>query len=86
MISRLIDIEVPKEIQTRHSIKYTNPGNYTIQDYAASFVYGMGETQRNRFKEMLKNNIQCGISVAKSYGVDYTDFINNVKKLLKVEV
>lgn len=84
MISRLIDIEVPKEIKSNKNIIY-NPGNYTINDYAASFVYGMGEKQRERFKQMITHNIQCGMSVAKSYGVDYDGFMDKVKKLLKVE-
>jgi hypothetical protein len=61
-------------------------GNFTIQDYANAFIQGMGETQKNRFKKMLENNIECGMSVAENYGIDYKEFIEEVKKQLKVGV
>ena len=84
MINKLIDINPiityttakPKEISSKP----------TILDYAASFVNGMSETQRNRFKKMLESGIECGLSVAESYDVNYSDFIKEVKKLLMVEV
>lgn len=86
MINRLIDMEVliPKNKQIINNIK-TN-SDYSIQEYAIAFIYGMSENQKDRFKKMLENNIECGMSVAKSYGVDYSDFIEEVKKQLKVEV
>ena len=65
--------------------KNTN-GKYSIQDYAISFIYGMGNTQRERFKKMLQHGIKCGESVALNYGVDYNDLINEVKRILDVEV
>lgn len=59
--------------------------NFTIEDYAITFVYGMGKTQRDRFKKMLEQNIKCGESVAYNYGVNYDDLISEVKRILKVE-
>ena len=61
----------------------TNP---TIEEYARAFINGMGETQRNRFKKMLENGINCGMSIADNYGVDYDDFIIEVKKQMGVVV
>ena len=60
-------------------------GNYSIQDYAIAFIYGMGNVQRERFKKMLQQGIKCGESVALNYGVDYNDLINEVKRILEVE-
>jgi len=59
---------------------------YKIEDYAITFIYGMGQTQRDRFKQMLEQGYECGKSVAANYKIDYDDFIKEVKKLLKVEV
>ena len=53
--------------------------------YAVAFIEGMSETQRERFKNMLENKIECGMSVAKLYGLDYQEFISEVKKELGVE-
>lgn len=61
-------------------------GKYSIQDYAIAFIYGMGNSQRERFKKMLQNGIKCGESVALNYGVDYNDLMNEVKRILNVEV
>lgn len=63
----------------------TNKTNFSIEDYAITFVYGMGKTQRDRFKKMLEQNIKCGESVAYNYGVNYDDLIKEVKRILKVE-
>ena len=86
MINRLIDMEIsiPKNKLIINGIK--SNGDYTVEEYAIAFIYGMSESQKDRFKKMLENNIECGMSVAKSYGVDYEDFINEVKKQLRVEV
>lgn len=62
-----------------------NNGNYSIEDYAITFVYGMGKSQRDRFKKMLEQNIKCGESVAYNYGVDYDKLMQEVKRILKVE-
>lgn len=59
--------------------------DYTIQDYAISFIYGMSNKQRERFKKMLQSGARCGESVALSYGVDYNDLINEIKRILNVE-
>lgn len=83
MISRLINLEVPKI--TKEIPSHISNGNYTIQEYAMAFITGMSDTQRERFKKMLENQLQCGMSVAKSYGIDYDEFIEEVKKQLKVE-
>ena len=60
-------------------------GKYSISDYAISFVYGMGKTQRERFKEMLEQGISCGQSIASNYGVDYDELMKEVKRILDVE-
>lgn len=57
----------------------------SLKDYAVAFIEGMSETQRERFKNMLENKIECGMSVAKLYGLDYQEFISEVKKELGVE-
>lgn len=63
-------------------IKY---GTYSIKDYAYAFITGMDKVQCMRFKKMLENGIECGKSVSESYGVDYDDFIKEVKKQLEVD-
>lgn len=84
MINRLINIDITppknKKVENLHS------GHYTIEEYAIAFISGMSDTQQNRFKQMLENNIESGMGVAKSYGIDYKEFINEVKKQLKVSV
>lgn len=85
MINRLIDMEpMKKQIDKPKIIPI--PTNATMQEYAMAFIAGMGETQRNRFKKMLESGIKCGMSVAESYGIDYDDFITEVKNQLKVGV
>lgn len=59
--------------------------NFTVTDYAISFVYGMGTEQRKRFKQMLDNGISCGKSVAMNYGVNYDELMTEVKRILNVE-
>lgn len=83
MISNLINMNVPKE---PIKIQPVENSNYTIKDYARAFINGMGETQKLRFKQMLDNNIQCGMSVADNYGIDYDKFITEVKNELNKEV
>ena len=62
----------------------TEDGKFTVEQYANSFINGMSITQRNRFKQMLQNNIECGMSVAENYGIDYATFIQEVKKQMEV--
>ena len=81
MINRLIDMN-PIITIDKHAPKVSIEASIT--DYAIAFLNGLGDTQKTRFKKMLENNIQCGMSVAETYGVDYTEFINEVKRLLKV--
>ena len=75
-------MQMPVE-KSFNQITLTN-GQFSIEDYAIAFVYGMGKKQRDRFKKMLEHNIKCGESVADSYGVDYNQFITEVKRILKV--
>lgn len=82
MINRLIDMEV-QPIET-FTVTPINNTNYTIEEYANAFINGMGETQKERFKKMLQNDIKCGMSVAENYGINYDDFINEVKKQMEV--
>lgn len=79
MINRLIDMNV------NISNENIATENYSIQQYAKLFLDGMSEGQRIRFKHMLENGIESGMSVAKNYGVSYKDFITEVKKQLKVK-
>lgn len=81
MINRLINMN---PIITNNSYTPNKSMKASITDYAISFLNGLSDTQKNRFKKMLENNIQCGMSVAETYEIDYDDFINEVKKLLKV--
>lgn len=83
MISNLINMTVPPQQVKSTTINTTN---FTIKDYAKAFINGMGQTQRQRFKQMLDNNIQCGMSVADNYGIDYDKFIAEVKNELNEEV
>ena len=66
-------------------VKHEQAKNYTVSDYAISFVYGMGSEQRKRFKEMLINGFECGKSVATNYGVDYEELMKEVKRILNVK-
>ena len=84
MISRLIDINIKpvshETIETNQPLKT----NFSIKDYAKSFINGMEKTQLKRFKQMLENNIEAGMSVAKSYNIDYSEFIKEVKNELNI--
>lgn len=87
MINRLIDMNIPTVItKSGNSNEKTMPksGKYTIEQYATAFIDGMGETQKERFKKMLENDIKCGMSVAENYGIDYGKFITEVKKQMGV--
>lgn len=84
MINRLINIEISSPKKPIKSIAHS--GNYTIEEYVAYFLNGMSVTQRQRFKQMLENKIESGMSVAKNLGLNYRDFITEVKRQLKVEV
>lgn len=81
MINRLINMN-PTVSLNNNSFNKTLKA--TIKDYAVCFLNGLSDTQKIRFKKMLENNIQCGMSVAENYGIDYEEFITEVKQLLKV--
>jgi len=76
-------IQVP--VEKSNKVVLGGNGQFSIEDYAIAFVYGMGKKQRNRFKKMLENNIKCGECVAYNYGINYDEFITEVKRILKVE-
>lgn len=76
-------VQMPVEKSEKRIIP--SNGKFSIEDYAIAFVYGMGKKQRDRFKKMIQNNIKCGESVADGYGVDYEQFMSEVKRILKVE-
>ena len=59
MINRLINMEIPPIVINKQPA--INTGNYTIRDYAVTFLNGMSETQRSRFRKMLENGINCRI-------------------------
>ena len=81
MINRLINMNPVIQIKEKAPV---NRINASIEDYAKAFIEGMGETQKSRFKKMLENNIKCGMSVAENYGINYQDFIAEVKKQMGV--
>lgn len=86
MISSLINIHPKYKIkQLEKQIKIVDKKYNSLKDYAVAFIEGMSQTQRERFKNMLENKIECGMSVAKLYGLDYQEFITEVKKELGVE-
>ena len=70
---------------TATKLPIENNGKFSIEDYAITFVYGMGKPQRDRFKKMLEQGIKCGESVAYNYGIDYDELIKEIKRILKVE-
>lgn len=76
-------MQVPVE-KSGNKIVPNKNGQFSVEDYAIAFVYGMGKNQRERFKQMLEHNIKCGESVAYSYGVDYDKLMTEVKRILKV--
>ena len=82
MINRLINMEVSPIPLAKEPI--INKGTYTIEDYARAFINGLGETQKVRFRKMLENGIKCGMSVANNYGIDYDEFIAEVKKQMEI--
>lgn len=82
MINRLINMDF--KIPTHNEIISSN-GKYTISQYATIFLNGLGETQKERFKKMLQNGIKSGMSVADSYGIDYEQFIKEVKSQLNIK-
>lgn len=86
MINRLIDVNPIINNAVNKESKNSSVLNNSIEEYAISFIEGMSENQLRRFKKMLENGIECGTSVANAYEVNYEDFINEVKKLLKVGV
>ena len=78
----LFEVKYPAiELKSETQIPNIDNGNYTVEEYASAFINGMGETQKQRFKKMLENGIQCGLSVAQNYGIDYDDFITDEKVL-----
>lgn len=84
MINRLIDMNIA--VSKPHTIQPSLPvTNYTIQEYALAFISGLNITQKERFKQMLENGIECGMSVAKSYGINYKEFIKEIKNQLGVD-
>jgi len=76
-------MQIPMEKSKSNSLVLKN--QYSTEDYAITFVYGMGKNQRERFKQMLEQGITCGESVAYNYGIEFEPFIAEVKRILKVE-
>lgn len=83
MISRLIDMNIVPT-QNVSCATLNKETHYTISEYATAFIDGLSDRQKARFKKMLENNIECGMSVAENYGIDYNEFITEVKNQLKV--
>lgn len=82
MVSSLINMNIRVDTNKK-PVMYN--GRFTVEQYVSTFLNGLGETQRNRFKKMIELGIKSGMSVAKSYGLDYDEFITEVKKQLKIK-
>jgi len=81
MVSNLIQPPAPKNAPAGKK-KETDSHSVTAENCARLFVNGMGDAQRERFKLMLQSGIQCGESVARSYGVPLNDFVAEVRKII----
>ncbi len=81
MINRLINLDI-KMPSNNEAIK--SNGSYTISQYVTVFLAGLDKNQKDRFRKMLESGIKSGMSVASSYGIDYNDFINEVKNQLSI--
>jgi len=77
MISSLI---VPPKSKSSESV--TSVPSTAVQNCARLFIGSMGDNQRERFKKMLQSGVQCGESIAKSYGVPLNEFIAEVEKII----
>ena len=76
MINKLINMKVTPISAKSGNIVVEKPaknGKFTIEDYASAFINGMDNNQKERFKRMLENGINCGESVAYNYGIDPTN-------------
>jgi len=80
MISSLI--QPPASKNAPAGKKETDSHSVTAGNCARLFVNGMGDAQRERFKVMLQSGVQCGESVARSYGVPLGDFMAEVRKII----
>jgi len=80
MVSNLIQPPAPKNAPAGK--KEADSHSVTAGNCARLFVNGMGDAQRERFKAMLQSGVQCGESVARSYGVPLGDFIAEVRKII----
>jgi len=79
MISNLIQPPKPKNAAMTQDASTTSA---TAQIAARFFVGSMGEAQRERFRMMLLSGVECGQSIAQSYGVPLKDFIAEVQKII----
>lgn len=82
MINKLIDLKF--DVENKPNLELNSSG-FTIQQYALAFLSGLGDTQKERFKKMLENGFEAGMSVAKNYGINYNDFIKEVKSQLNIK-
>lgn len=82
MINKLIDLQF--DVDNTSALEMGS-GGFTIQQYVLSFLSGLGQTQKERFKKMLENGFEAGMSIAKNYGVDYNEFMKEVKKQLNIK-
>lgn len=85
MINRLINLHPTISKGNKFTVYDQMNANASIRDYAIAFLSGMSDTQKARFKKMMENGIECGMSVAKNYNIDYNEFIREVKQILNIE-
>jgi len=81
MISNLIQPPKPKSSDAAQA-DLAPTTSTTAQTAARFFVGSMGEAQRKRFKTMLQSGVECGQSIAQSYGVPLKEFIAEVQKII----
>lgn len=85
MINRLINMKPLKNKEIKNNTYKEINANASIRDYAIAFLSGMSDTQKIRFKKMIENGIECGMSVAKNYGINYNEFMKEVKEILEIK-
>ena len=64
--------------------EYAKAKNQTVKIVETENILGE-RISTTAVKKMLENGIESGMSIARNYGVDYKDFIKEVKRQLKVK-
>lgn len=62
--------------------KHISPTTITVLDHARDFVNSLNPEQRRRFRKMMEQGINVGESLAKTYDLDPTEFMQALKQVL----